>query len=547
MTGDTGMNLTAEQEAICDSYVRGVPRLVIQARAGTGKTTTLKALANAAPTRRILYMAFNKAVVLDAKAAMPRNVKCSTAHGLAFAAIGKDYEHRFASARMSSAQNARILGLRSFNVTSTHGETKVLQPTQLASMVTSATQRYAITADPAITIDHIGAVDTLDEATNARLAKFLFPYVLTAWDDLTRTDGRLRYFQGVYLKMWQLTHPRLRFDVIMFDEAQDADPLMADVVNRQYAQAVIVGDSHQSIYAFRGAVDALKMFSTEHEGTLSQSWRFGPAIAEVANRVLGMLPGDPGIPLKGNPGMDSRLDLLDTPDAILCRSNAQAISEVMKAQAAGTSVHLVGNSGKDVLRFAKAADELMGPDGATAHPELSCFSSWSEVVSYVEEDELGVELALMVKLVEDFGTEAIREALDEANLARAEDADLIVSTAHQAKGREWPTVRLASDFPTGLDKAGEPCDVDPEELRLLYVAVTRAREVLDISAVVLLYGAADDTDGTPPDDTGGSSPRRCALSTCGRPFTFAPGHIGGPDYCCGVHKSQDITDAAAAA
>jgi len=53
-------------------------------------------------------------------------------------------------------------------------------------------------------------------------------------------------------------------------------------------------------------------------------------------------------------------------------------------------------------------------------------------------------------------------------------ADLVISTAHKAKGREWDRVQLASDFP-----ARDRCD--DADRKLLYVAVTRAKLVLDVT------------------------------------------------------------------
>jgi superfamily I DNA/RNA helicase len=83
-----------------------------------------------------------------------------------------------------------------------------------------------------------------------------------------------------------------------------------------------------------------------------------------------------------------------------------------------------------------------------------------------------------VDLIEDFGTETILEALD--STIPEGRAELTVSTAHKSKGREWDRVRLAEDFPE--DPKG---DFD-EELRLLYVSVTRAKLELDITQVRLL-------------------------------------------------------------
>ena len=60
-------------------------------------------------------------------------------------------------------------------------------------------------------------------------------------------------------------------------------------------------------------------------------------------------------------------------------------------------------------------------------------------------------------------------------------AQLIVSTAHKAKGREWDTVRVAGDFrgPVTDPETGEVTWPAPEERRLAYVAATRARKLLE--------------------------------------------------------------------
>ena len=72
-------------------------------------------------------------------------------------------------------------------------------------------------------------------------------------------------------------------------------------------------------------------------------------------------------------------------------------------------------------------------------------------------------------------------------------AERVLSTAHKAKGLEWPRVRLAGDFPRleeldAVDGAGLPCltaEERDQELHLLYVAATRARQQLEPNAAVL--------------------------------------------------------------
>ena len=75
--------------------------------------------------------------------------------------------------------------------------------------------------------------------------------------------------------------------------------------------------------------------------------------------------------------------------------------------------------------------------------------------------------------------------------------DLVVSTAQKAKGREWSAVRLMDDFVKcqprrGRDDVGtgrSPYDLS--ELRLLYVALTRARASIEVPPPLLaLLGLA---------------------------------------------------------
>lgn len=58
----------------------------------------------------------------------------------------------------------------------------------------------------------------------------------------------------------------------------------------------------------------------------------------------------------------------------------------------------------------------------------------------------------------------------------------MVSTIHQVKGLEYDSVRIAGDFRFKTDDDGK-YTMDTEEKRLLYVALTRAKRNLDITAI----------------------------------------------------------------
>ena len=54
-------------------------------------------------------------------------------------------------------------------------------------------------------------------------------------------------------------------------------------------------------------------------------------------------------------------------------------------------------------------------------------------------------------------------------------ADRILSKAHKAKEREWDRVLLAEDFFAPRKEEDGTLALPPEEIRLLYVAMTRVQ------------------------------------------------------------------------
>ncbi len=97
-------------------------------------------------------------------------------------------------------------------------------------------------------------------------------------------------------------------------------------------------------------------------------------------------------------------------------------------------------------------------------------------VKHSQEAE-GRDLKVMVNLIEIYGAQSVLDVC--AASVNEDSADLIVSTAHKAKGREWDSVKIASDF--NAPQEGEVPRRD--EMMLMYVGVTRAKIALDRSGV----------------------------------------------------------------
>jgi hypothetical protein len=505
---------TAEQVAAIDQFRSG-SHLVIEAGAGTGKTSTLLLLVQADKRRKGQYVAFNKDIVVETGQKLKRDgvdwrqANAKTAHSLAFkwrakSSDGPAFIHRLNTGkRESSARSAARLGIEPLKVM-VGDQPKYLTPAYQVGHVMTAIKVFCNSAEPEPTRRHIPYVEGIDlpdgagrrtYTNNRLLADALADALGRAWTDLCNPNGNMRYEHDVYLKQWQLSQPRIPYcDFLLFDEAQDASPVMLDVVQHQAAygtQLVYVGDSQQQIYEWRGAVNALASVAGCERTFLTQSFRFGPAIAEQANAILEQIEGAE-LRLKGHPPLQSYVGTVDMPRTVLCRTNAEAVTRVIQAQTNGRRPYLVGE-GREVVKFARAVDQLRA-EGYTEHVELACFDSWGAVQDYVEQDPQGSDLKLMVALVERFGTDTIIGAL--SNPVPEPLCDLVVSTAHKSKGREWPTVQLATDFP----EPDEDDELSDGERRLLYVACTRAQIGLDIDGVeALAVKGPGMVDATVPD------------------------------------------------
>ncbi|OIJ63410.1 UvrD-helicase domain-containing protein [Streptomyces mangrovisoli] len=476
------MQTPTDEQAHAAEVFQDGQHLVLQAGAGTGKTSTLELLA-AGTRRRGRYLAFNKDIARDAAGRFPRTVVCRTAHATAYAALGHRYASRLNSPREPAWRTGQALGITRPVRIGPHE----ISPRLLSHTVLRTVTRYCHSADRDLADHHVPGVRGLDgPGAQKQLAQTVLPFASKAWGDLQYPDrGAVRFEHDHYLKMWALTGPRIEADFLFLDEAQDTNPVLEEVfaAQRDHAQLVMVGDSAQAIYGWRGARDVMTGFDATPLA-LTCSFRFGPCIAAEANRWLAL--ADAPIRLTGSRGLATEVGALARPDAVLCRTNIGAMAEVLRLLAAGWRVALT-RGGHQLTQLALAARDLQSGRRAT-HPELVLFPSWGELQEYAAYDPAGRDLQPFVDLVDTHGTDtiltAVRQLTDEAS------ADVIVTTAHSAKGREWPTVRIGDDFPppkstdqTDMQGRPVPKPVSDTDARLAYVAVTRARRHLDLGGL----------------------------------------------------------------
>lgn len=498
------MQLTPEQQAI----IASTGNLRIAAVAGSGKTTTLIEYARSRPShQRILYLAFNRSVKLEAQRKFAdaglRNVKVETAHSLAWKHVVPQ-----------GGYTVRADGYKIYDLAEALG---IANPKDMAAAFALANHVARFAAffcnSAADKVQQLRYGSDIKEEKARQFVENFYSVI----ENTTRlflkmmNDGNIDITPDFYLKKFQLSKPALPYDVILFDEAQDASPAMTDVFLRQASVKVMVGDPHQQIYSWRYAVNALDSADFPVY-PLSASFRFPPPIARlaVASLDLKKLTGEHQTVIINGRGNFS----YKKTKAIIARTNLGLLLKAIE--------HITGPNKEWPVYFEGNINSYTYADeGASIWDVLSLyngrregirdkliksFNGFFELEDYIEKTEDN-SLGMLVKIVKEYTNRlpGLIASLKEKHVGNEERhaAKVIFSTVHRCKGMEYDEVELANDFITeekiekakGKKKKNEVEEKDKkefdaarinEEINLLYVAVTRAKVKLILPEEIMI-------------------------------------------------------------
>ncbi|XP_037616813.1 F-box DNA helicase 1 [Sebastes umbrosus] len=513
-SGRPQFQLTGEQQQILSHDIQVDHVVKIVAFAGTGKTTTLVKYAEQRPHLRFLYVAFNKSVATEARRRFPSNVACKTVHSLAFTDIGKNYHNR----------QKLTFNLKPFSINSVlpQGRGGFVR----AKVVILTLNAFMASTDETISIRHVPSFHKSKDGHREFILdkeKELFVQdaqkIWTQMTDLsvTKVDAYYMVHDG-YLKLWQLQKPKPclsnQYDVLFIDEAQDCTPVIMDVLLSQRCGKILVGDPHQQIYTFKGAVNALNIVDHTHIFYLTQSFRFGAEIAYVGATLLKVCKGVEKILVGGKQkggvcdetadkvgeAFRAGVSLGRGTTAILSRCNLTVFSEAVRLTDSNPQcrIHYVGGVSGIGLNRIMDIWQLMEGAKFIRDPLLRSFAKKNDnafwaLKKYVMQTE-DMELDAKVNIVEKYG-KRIPELVKRLERCSEEDfhnADFIIGTVHKAKGLEFNTVMVTDDFakvPSSehnlqFNPDFSFVDIPDDEWNLLYVAVTRAKTSLIITKTV---------------------------------------------------------------
>ncbi len=486
------MKLTGEQEVIVQA-ARDLDRpMRIRAFAGTGKTTTLLAIAGVRRAKG-LYLAFNKSIAQESQVKFSgTGVTSRTMHSLARRAVGERVRELIPG-RARCVMDAGVLR----TIQMPHGWNRY----RLGGAVARTMAGYCASDDPEITRGH--ATTALTAMTGdpeamppgparerAAAARGLLTDGLVSmagdWLEQSERSGYLTH--DMYLKMLE-REPALcarafagqRY--VMVDEAQDLNPVQRSILEKSGLPLVAVGDSYQQIYSWRGAEDALDRLSGE-EFFLTGSFRFGAPVADTGMRILASRPdGGPDRALQGL-GPGPVRGWVGPKGGVICRTNAGVLEAALDLSARGLAIDI--DNFEHIVTEVESLDALrQGRREEIRSLTVQRYDSWDEVRAEAEYGPDG-EIARLVTLVEDDGLEQVRGL--ERRMHAAGTPVVTVCTGHRSKGLEWPGVRLWNDFePLGdlnlgyveAGGRGRAAQVQAlEKWNVCYVAATRAMRQL---------------------------------------------------------------------
>jgi F-box protein 18 (helicase) len=501
------MNLTQEQKTILDnvgSLVAGAIMHVL-AFAGAGKTFILTQLAqlwlDQNQGKKGLYFAFNRSIAQEAGQKMPAGITSKTSHAIAYQVCGLRYRHKLLpktnNQRLSDFINddrnlfSRFGGSRNYSF-------------KIGKLTQKTVNNFLHSEDFEMTLQHVpfnlarvAGLETEDMEDHEILD--LRTRILEAgqkmWKAMCNVDvASVKMTPDGYLKLFHLERHQLGMDLIMFDEAQDANGANIGILkNQKNCAIVMVGDLHQAIYQFRGNVNAFEYMPATEGLTfkVSESFRFGPAVANVATGILGF-KGE-ATPVKGFKEGDSVVEYIPAGEkhAFISRTNSGVFTGALNAISKGLKVHVVG--GGDSLKFPEIEDVLRLSEGTWSGIKDDYVRSFNErgydaFKAEVERIE-DRDYMRVIKMIDEHGSDlwGMMKAVSE-NRVKMADADVVLCTGHKSKGLEWENVVLGDDFAqVDLENGKIPSEAD---LNLLYVVATRAekRLVLNSSILALLKG-----------------------------------------------------------
>lgn len=445
----------------------------------SGKTFTMLEYIKARPKEKILFLVYNKEMQVDfskrVKEANIKNATVVTIHSLAYKWFIKKYGKR-------NFKNISIVDVK-----------KALRLNKVEYKDLSMIKFY---------YDMFLCSD-LDDPFKLQLISddddVYLPYVKQLFEYYCEADT---IQHNVYLKMFQLSKDKIEgYDTLLADETNDHNHCMLSIIENNLDKKVImVGDPLQNLNSFNYTLDGLGYMIEKHkfkEYNLTMSFRISEDVASLSSKYLSYMYDD-HIRFHGNKHTKlCKIDLARTTPQnqvhLLCRNRLGGLMEILSVLDVNKNKKIYYVGGLESFGLSDIEKLLQYSGYIYIGGEKFHISTLRRLK---KEDIKDPEISKAVSLY-DFGkkNEALLPLLRYTETTKKEEADIIVQTAHSSKGLTVKNVYIASDFKPIEELKKEMLlmkesgneylyNIAKSEINLIYVALTRATDYLDLNEVL---------------------------------------------------------------
>ena len=477
------------QEKIFDFVKNGKGNAVIDAVAGSGKSTTIvRALSLISSTLQILFLAFNKAIVeeLKIKVGNKPNVMISTLHSLGF----KSLRNTFRRIQVDSKKYYTYL-----NNAIKYGGIKPEKRLEWEEQGEYRSNLLKLTDLARVNLCETVA-DLFEVATKHRI--FLYDNELEVVMNIVLPWGKdnisvIDYTDMIWLP--NVLNVRVeQYDFVFIDECQDLNAAQRELflkAVKDNGRFVAVGDPRQAIYGFAGAdVDSfelLKAIPNTKLLPLSVCYRCDSKIINLAKDIVPQIEVKP-LANEGTVNREAKVEDIKDGDMVVSRVTAPLVALCMNFIARGVKAYVKGRDiGQNLAnmlkntkrqyfedtvkifneRLAKVESKIMSKTGCSQEEarEDNIYRSMEDKITAI------ITIAGDLKT-----TDAVINRIN--TIFSNEGQGIVFSTVHKAKGLEAERVFILREDKFYLKHAMRTAWGREQERNLVYVAYTRAKNYL---------------------------------------------------------------------
>jgi DNA helicase-2/ATP-dependent DNA helicase PcrA len=466
------------QQAVYDHMNTG-RNLMVEAVAGSGKTTTIIGCMKFIPFgSSATFVCFNKSIAKELQARVPAGVQACTMHSYGYAAIKKQGWVKVVGEKTKWTLKDQ------FDMDDKDQMKHFYAILPFVSNMISLLKAHLWTER---SLDQVYTLELAQQYGHEEPSKEWFSYMQETWERCLRDRKRCDFDDMIYWPiLFGLDLPKS--DYVFVDEAQDLNPVQIEMVSRMYhTKCIVVGDTYQAIYGFRGAdAEAMQKLKDKLNADvlpLSICYRCDSKIIEEAKQIVPHIEARTDAPegQVNDLSIEKFHEALTDGDYVLCRVTAPLVQHALRLIAAGRRAVVMGREiGQGLIKLIESVTD--SNDIKIFLAELQAYRvTQAEKLEKRGRDAELIMLHDKCDTLEALASEALSVKAMHMTIDQLFDENasggVTFSTIHKSKGLEADRIFILRPDVLPHPMAKKPWQ-QVQEKNLKYVAVTRAKHEL---------------------------------------------------------------------